>query len=375
MPKKKREIPWLEWRGGVAYVFWYNAERRIVERLSLRTEDPEQAQRRYAAFLLEGREVFAPAAANAGLTVWRALEDYEKEHVQAVDDKGRPLVADQRRQTDIIAHLKAFFPVGKLVKDISIEDCDDPATGLGYLQMRRAGKIGGRSRRKSIIPGKDGTVRRELVTLTAAIEHAAKRKRIKRDDIPFIKKPGDSDAKDDYLTLDQLAAVRAKAEGELLDWIDITYSIAARRRATERMTIFQVDLEHGRVRQAKDGERATKKRRPIVPIYPDVRPIYERLVKKAKEDKRTRLFVLTDFYRPFVKACVAAGITRHVSPHILRHSRITHMLQRGDDIWDVAKLSGDSVKTIEKTYGHHCAEHLARLEADKAPTKIEDMLS
>ena len=47
-----------------------------------------------------------------------------------------------------------------------------------------------------------------------------------------------------------------------------------------------------------------------------------------------------------------------VTPHTLRHTRATHLLQLGVDIWDVAGLLGDTVSTIERTYGHYSPDYL-----------------
>ncbi len=43
----------------------------------------------------------------------------------------------------------------------------------------------------------------------------------------------------------------------------------------------------------------------------------------------------------------------------MRHSRATHLLQAGVDIYTVARLLGDSVTTVERVYGHHSADHMA----------------
>jgi len=41
-----------------------------------------------------------------------------------------------------------------------------------------------------------------------------------------------------------------------------------------------------------------------------------------------------------------------ITPHILRHSRATHLLEDGVSIYSVARLLGDNPTTIQKTYGH-----------------------
>ena len=39
------------------------------------------------------------------------------------------------------------------------------------------------------------------------------------------------------------------------------------------------------------------------------------------------------------------------------------MLQDGAQMWDVAKLLGDTVETVERVYGHHCPDYMASRSA------------
>jgi len=51
-------------------------------------------------------------------------------------------------------------------------------------------------------------------------------------------------------------------------------------------------------------------------------------------------------------ACNRAGL-RNVTPHTLRHTRATWLMQRGADLWAVAGHLGMTVATLEAVYGHH----------------------
>ena len=42
-----------------------------------------------------------------------------------------------------------------------------------------------------------------------------------------------------------------------------------------------------------------------------------------------------------------------VTPHTLKHTAITWMLQAGASVWDAAGYFGTSPDTIERVYGHH----------------------
>lgn len=72
-----------------------------------------------------------------------------------------------------------------------------------------------------------------------------------------------------------------------------------------------------------------------------------------------RLFKIQNFYKPYRILVRSVGIEDRAYPHIMRHSRATHLLQDGKSIYTVAKLLGDTVTTIERVYGHHSPKSLA----------------
>lgn len=53
-----------------------------------------------------------------------------------------------------------------------------------------------------------------------------------------------------------------------------------------------------------------------------------------------------------------AGLGVEVTPHVLRHTCATMLLQRGVSVYDVAGVLGASEEIIRRTYGHHADDHL-----------------
>lgn len=357
MAGKRSAIPWLKVRNGVYYVYWYaGAEDNFrTKRLSLGTTDTMEAQQRYAAFLAKGHASFGPGGTR-GLTVTQALDDYEREHVNEN-------VIDKARFYSAAAHLKAWF--GNTI----ITSIDIPAS-RAYADARRMGAIGGGTRRKNK-EGGDSTIRRELVVLTAAANHAARWKRIGPMAEPPTTMPSieltletvtEKIGDDDYLSVAEYKLAVERATGRLRDFIILCYDSGSRRAAIENLTKFQVDLRTSRVNlrgpQETQNQRRSKKRRPVVPIGPDARSTYERLM--ATGPKGGYLFGDNrDMYRPFSEHMIAIGLGHKKNPHILRHTRATHLLQSGVPIYDVARLLGDTVATVEKVYGHHSPEYLS----------------
>jgi integrase len=169
-----------------------------------------------------------------------------------------------------------------------IEPCDVDE----YGRQRRAGKIGGTGengktwgyRRVS-----DATVRKDLGVLVAAINFAVRKRRLPVAAVPAIELPEKRDSKERWLTpeeADQLCAATPPETKAAEDkparltrgyrFVAIALNTAARRRAIEQLTWFQVDFERRMIRFAKDGEKKTSKRKATVPISDELLPILER---------------------------------------------------------------------------------------------------
>ncbi len=142
---------------------------------------------------------------------------------------------------------------------------------------------------------------------------------------------------------------------------------AAGLRVTELVTLQlgDVDLRAGFVTAFGKG----KKRR-VVPLgvpaqaalsryLSEVRPGWARpgddhvFVTHAK-----RAMTRQGFWKLIKRYGRAAGITKRLSPHMLRHSFATHLLQGGADLRVVQTLLGHSDITTTQVYTHVTGDHL-----------------
>lgn len=337
-----REVPWLDTIKGVYYVKWYDHDTRQTMRRSLRTSDANVAQREYAAFLNGG---FKPRK-KGEQTVADVLDDYLREHV-------RRECAAAFRQEVSAEHLKKFFP-DKLIHEIDIPAC------RAYADARRRGQVSGCGYWKRGVA--DATIRRELNVLSAAANHAIKWRRLPASDAPSVELPKAQAAEKHHYTEAEVEMLINAASGDLKEFIRITYYTGARRGSVETLETSQVDFVGKRIHLDKPGAKKTKKRRPIVPMFKAIEPGLKTLVAKAEDGwlfgKRA------DFYKPYRELCELLGLENKAHPHLLRHSRATHLLQRGKGIYDVARLLGDTVDTVERVYGHHSPEYLAETLED-----------
>lgn len=345
MARSIRREPYIIMTNGVWFLSVHEEGKRKRRYTNLHTSDKAVAESRLETYKERLRiGVVETPIPRAGYTAVQGLDDYFKEHVLTK-------VVDRVRQENVICHLKAFF------QRILLTDVDIP-TCRAYRDARAAGLVGGWNRKRlNVRPASDGTIRRELNTLRAAANHAVRWKRITKADLPTFELPaGTPVAKEEgFLTKNEIATLIFMAEGDLRDFILFIYLWGARRNSVESLTAAQINFSANRVNLQKMGAAITKKRKPMVPIFPEMCPLLER---RAADAKAGRLFRPGgNYYMRFKKFCIRLGMP-YSHPHVLRHSRASHLLMDGHSIYKVARLLGDSVQTVEKVYGHHSTEFL-----------------
>ena len=122
-----------------------------------------------------------------------------------------------------------------------------------------------------------------------------------------------------------------------------------------------VDLDQGMFYRLAQGARATKKRQPPVPLPPRLLAHMRRWVEKkiAKhhfvEWNDKPIQSVTVGFRSAVRR---AGLTGKVTPHTLRHTAATWLMQAGVPMWEASGFLGMTQDTLENVYGHHHPDHL-----------------
>jgi integrase len=125
-----------------------------------------------------------------------------------------------------------------------------------------------------------------------------------------------------------------------------------------------VDLDAGIFYRLAQGKKPTNKRQPPVPIAP-------RLLAHLRRWQRLGLsstHVIEYNGKPiksvktaFKTAVRKAGIDLkqgNITPHTLRHTAATWLMQQGIDHWKAAGFLGMSVKTLIEVYGHHHPDYM-----------------
>lgn len=88
--------------------------------------------------------------------------------------------------------------------------------------------------------------------------------------------------------------------------------------------------------------------------------LFIQMGKNAKNAKELRL-TPRSIERLVKKYATKAGITRKVTPHVIRHSFATDLLQNGADLRSVQALLGHSNITTTQVYTHVTDKHLAEV--------------
>jgi integrase len=187
---------------------------------------------------------------------------------------------------------------------------------------------------------KNGTILRELGTFKAALHYAEGNRWIERQP-QFMMPVKSPPPRDVWLKREEVAMLIEKAKSPHIRlFIKIAVSTAARSGAILDLKWDQLNLES---RIIDFGRGFGNKRRSVVPMNDVIeyngRPT--RAIKKA-----------------FSRLCEECGIK--ASPHALRHTAATWLVMDGVPLSEVARLLGDSEKTVETVYGKHSPDYLRR---------------
>jgi len=245
----------------------------------------------------------------------------------------------------IAAAIKALVPFwqGKTVAGITREAC------RSYVTFRKLSA---------------GTTRRELGVLRAAVNHAHRSGRLTR--IVAVDLPDSPQGRDRFLTRKEAAALLRAALREprvrlhLPLFIVLGLFTGQRKEAILSLRWSQVDLDAGRIDFNAPGARRSNKRRARQPIP---RKLLGHL-RRARPRGTDLGFVvhengkrLKDIKRGFASACTKAGLA-DVTPHVLRHTCATWLMQRGVSLWEAAGYLEMTQETLQRVYGHQHPDYL-----------------
>jgi len=139
-----------------------------------------------------------------------------------------------------------------------------------------------------------------------------------------------------------------------------------RARMDDRVGLVLVRGKGDKERLIPIGERALA----LVLQYKKFsRPHFDPLVRTAElfVGRHGRAMTRQNFWQRLRKHARAADIKGKVSPHVLRHSFATHLLENGADLRSLQAMLGHSDITTTQIYTHVTTARLKRIHADHHP--------
>ena len=223
-----------------------------------------------------------------------------------------------------------------------------------------------------------GTARRELGTLQAAINWQHKNGRLTRSVVVTL--PDAPTRRQRWLTRDEAAALlrssrTKKARLYMPLFILLGIYTGRRKEAILSLRWPQVDLNALVIDFELPGREVTKKRRGAVRIPPRLMPHLIRARRRGTElgyvihDDSKRI---KNIKKGFKAACRRAGLD-DVTPHTMRPTAATWLMQQGIKTWEAAGFLAMTEGTLIKTYGHHHPDHM-REAAEAIGSKLKRMV-
>jgi integrase len=334
-----------------------------------------EAEKRLAAYIAEK---YSPARHA------RDLDRIDAADVLSIylEDCG-PRMTDQPKLERCIGRLNDYWG-GKMLSQVTAAEC------RAYVKER----------------GKTGGARADLETLRAAINHHAKENL--HYGLVRVTLPPKGPPRDRWLTRSEAAKLiwacwryrerqtvhRGHRKGRLIAtdkrplrhlarFILIGLYTGTRAGAIASASPYRrdgysfIDIDQGIFYRLAIGRRATNKRQTPAPIPPRLLAHMRRWV---------RLGIVTSHFvewhgspvksvkTAFKHAVKLAGLWGKVTPHTLRHTAATWLMQRGVPIWQAAGYLGMSAEMIERTYGHHHPDYM-RAAAEAITSKQSQNIS
>lgn len=253
------------------------------------------------------------------------LLTYAQEHV--------PHIKGAKNTSYNIASLAEFWGA-KSVSNITAKTCREYASGRG-----------------------GGAARRDLEVLRAAIGYYRRERTI--SNVPSIWLPLRGDPRTRWLTRSEAARLvcAARRMPHLLRFILLGIYTGSRPGNILRLTWDQIDLARGVMSRRAAGEpEDARKRSPPVRLG---KRILTHLRRWKRLDGQSGVYVCHYNGAPVAKlrrsfpAAVRKAELSGITPHTLRHTRATWLMQAGVDMWEAAGHLGMSVEVLTTVYGHH----------------------
>ena len=157
--------------------------------------------------------------------------------------------------------------------------------------------------------------------------------------------------------------------------LEVLYASGLRVTELVSLTLQQVNLQQGLVKVIGKGNKER-----LVPLGEEALNWLERYLREARAlllgatqsdvlfpGSRKSAMTRQAFWQLIKRYALKAEITKHLSPHTLRHAFATHLLNHGADLRVVQLLLGHSTLSTTQIYTHVARERLKSLHSQHHP--------
>jgi len=157
--------------------------------------------------------------------------------------------------------------------------------------------------------------------------------------------------------------------------LEVLYACGLRVSELVNLKMSQVNLRQGVVRITGKGNKER-----LVPLGEEAQDWLERFLGSARDEllknipcealfpsNRRQFMTRQTFWYMIKRHAKAAGISKPLSPHTLRHAFATHLLNHGADLRVVQMLLGHSDLSTTQIYTHVARARLQELHAEHHP--------
>jgi integrase len=199
--------------------------------------------------------------------------------------------------------------------------------------------------------------RRDLETLRAAIGYWH-REYGPLPSVPSVVLPPKSQSRGRWLTRNEVARLlrAARHTPHLARFILLGIYTGSRSGTLLALRWSWMDLARGVMLRRAPGTSESKKRTPPVRLGSRIQAHLRRWRRLDGNGvyvchyNGQRIIKMRRSWRTAIRV---AGLDMDVTPHTLRHTRATWLMQAGIDPWEAAGHLGMSLEMLERNYGHH----------------------
>ena len=157
--------------------------------------------------------------------------------------------------------------------------------------------------------------------------------------------------------------------------LEVLYATGLRVSELVGLQLAQVNLRQGVLRVIGKGNKER-----LAPLGEEASDWVEKFIRQGRAEllqeppvdvlfpsRRGRMMTRQTFWHAIKRHAVRAGISKTLSPHVVRHAFATHLLNHGADLRVVQMLLGHSDISTTQIYTHVARERLKNLHAEHHP--------